>query len=313
MTRRTTFAMAAATVTSLAAAAAAQESPTVCYVTAADSHAYVTPANEALNARAAELGIEILSLSQEFNAQTGTDQLNTCIARGVDGIILWPLDPQAYIPGLARAQQAGIPVLLINSPMDSEAEPLYASFTGPDVYMQGEMAADAMNEVLGGEGNVVIIAGQAGNGTTIGRVNGFNEQLAEIGSQIQVLDTVNADFDQQKSLVASRDLITRFGDEIDGVYANDDMMARGFLDAWKEVHPDQPPPPVVGIGGMQNAFEALEAGEMAATIIQSPAVDGRLAIDTMVSILNGETVEKRIPMELTVVTPENVGEHEPAY
>lgn len=313
MNRRTTFALAAATALGFAAAAAAQESPTICYVTAADSHAYVTPANEALNARAAELGIEILSLSQEFNAQTGTDQLNTCIARGVDGIILWPLDPQAYIPGLARAQQAGIPVLLINSPMDPQAEPLYASFTGPDVYMQGEMAADAMNEVLGGQGNVVIIAGQAGNGTTIGRVGGFNDQLTELGSQIQVLDTVNADFDQQKSLVASRDLITRFGDEIDGVYANDDMMARGFLDAWEEARPDQPPPPVVGIGGQRDAFTALEAGEMAATIIQSPAVDGRLAIDTMARILNGETVEKRIPMELTVVTPENVAEHEPAF
>jgi ABC-type sugar transport system substrate-binding protein len=297
----------------LATGAVAQDAKTVCYVTAADSHAYVTPANEALAARAAELGIEILSVSQEFNAQTGTDQLNTCIARGVDGIILWPLDPQAYIPGLARAQQAGIPVLLINSPMDPQAEPLYSSFTGPDVYMEGEMAADALNGVLAGQGNVVIIAGQAGNGTTIGRVDGFNEQLAELGSQIQVLDTVNADFDQQKSLVASRDLITRFGDDIDGVYANDDMMARGFLDAWKEARPDQPPPPIVGIGGQKDAFDALAAGEMAATIIQSPAVDGRLAIDTMASILNGETVEKRIPMELTIVTPENVGEHEPAF
>jgi ABC-type sugar transport system substrate-binding protein len=296
-----------------ASAALAQEARTVCYVTAADSHAYVTPANEALNARAAELGIEILSLSQEFSAQTGTDQLNTCIARQVEGIILWPLDPQAYIPGMARAQQAGIPVLIINSPMDPQAEPLYVSFTGPDVTIQGEMAADAMHEALGGTGGLVVIAGQAGNGTTIGRVGGFEARLAALGSRISILDTVNADFDQQKALVASRDLITRFGDQINGVYANDDTMARGFIDAWKEARPDQPVPPLVGIGGQRDAFASIAAGEMTATIIQSPAVDGRLAIDTMARVLDGETVEKRIPMDLTVVTKANVADHEPAF
>jgi hypothetical protein len=106
--------LALATVMATTGWAAAQ---TVCYVNAADSHAYATPANEALVARAGELGIEILSLSQDFDVQKGTEQLNTCVARGVDGIILWPLDPQAYIPGLARAQQANIPAILINSPI----------------------------------------------------------------------------------------------------------------------------------------------------------------------------------------------------
>ena len=159
--------------------------------------------------------------------QTGTEQLNTCIGQNPDGIVLWPLDPQAYIPGLISAQDAGIPVVLINSPMDDEALPYVASFTGPDVYEEGVLSADALNEALGGEGNVVIIAGQAGNGTTIGRTDGFTERLEEIGSNIEVLQIVNADFDQQKALEASRDLITRFGDDLDGVYANDDTMARG--------------------------------------------------------------------------------------
>ncbi|MVA98334.1 substrate-binding domain-containing protein [Nitratireductor sp. CAU 1489] len=286
---------------------------TVCYVNAADSHAYATPANEALQERAKELKIEILSLSQDFDVQKGTEQLNTCVARGVDGIILWPLDPQAYIPGLARAQQAEIPAILINSPMGEEAKPFVTSFTGPDVYEEGEMAADALNEALGGEGSVVIIAGQAGNGTTIGRVGGFEDRLKEISSGIEVLDTVNADFDQQKALVVSRDLITRFGDDLDGVYANDDTMARGFIDAWKEANPSKPTPPIVGINGQKDAFESIRTGEMHATIVQSPVEDGRLAIETMARILDGEEVKDRLPIPLTVVTKENVESVEPAF
>lgn len=297
----------------LLASAGWAEAKTVCYVTAADSHAYATPANKALEARAKELGIEVLGLSQNFDVQTGTEQLNTCIARKADGIILWPLDPQAYIPALARAQQANIPAILINSPMSDQAKPFIKSFTGPDVYEEGKMAADSLNTALKGEGSVIVIAGQAGNGTTIGRVGGFVDHLKELGSKIEILDTVNADFDQQKALVASRDLITRFGDKISGVYANDDTMARGFIDAWKEANPGKPTPPIVGINGQKDAFESIKSGEMYSTIVQSPDEDGKLAINTMAEILDGKEVKDRIPIPLTVVTKDNVETTKPAF
>lgn len=286
----------------------------ICYITAAESHAYATPANEAFQAAADEAGAKVTMLSQDFDVQTGTEQLTTCIGRNPDGIVLWPLDPQAYIPGLIQAQTAGIPVVLINSPMDDEALKLVASFTGPDVYEEGVLSADAMDEALGGKGGVVIIAGQAGNGTSIGRTDGFTEQLEKIGSDIEVLQTVNADFDQQKALVASRDLITRFGDEIDGVYANDDTMARGFIDAWAEAGKDPASiPPIVGINGQKDAFESIRAGQFFATIVQSPVEDGKLALETILRAADGETVETRIPIPLTVVTADNVEDVEPAF
>src|SRR5690606_35251005 len=201
-----------------------------------------------------------------------------------------------------------IPAILINSPMDEQANQFIKSFTGPDVYEEGEMAADSLNDVLGGEGSVIVIAGQAGNGTTIGRVGGFVDRLAAIGSGIEILDTVNADFDQQKALVASRDLITRFGSDIEGVYANDDTMARGFIDAWKEAYPGEATPPIVGINGQVDAFESIRQDEMYATIVQSPVEDGILAINTMAEILAGNTVDTRLPIPLTVVTSENVND-----
>jgi|GEM_PF-683734 len=284
---------------------------TVCYVTAAEAHPYVTPANDALAVAADAAGTEVIRLSQEFDAQTGTEQLNTCIAREVDGIILWPLDPAAYVSGLAAADTAGIPTVLINSPMDEEGLALADSFTGPDTYEQGIISANQMNELLGGSGKVVIIAGQAGNGTTIGRTDGFTEELERLGSDIEVLATVNADFDQQKALVASRDLITRFGDEIDGVYANDDTMARGFIDAYKETGGTNSPI-IIGINGQTDAFQSIRDGEMASTILQSPDADGKLAMDTMLAILAGEDVEARIPLELFVIDPDNVDDFEPA-
>lgn len=286
----------------------------ICYITAAESHAYATPANEAFKAAAKEAGVNVTMLSQNFDVQTGTEQLNTCVSRKPDGIVLWPLDPTAYVSGLSAAKSAGIPVVLINTPMSDEAMQLVASFTGPDVTQEGQMSAEAMNTALGGKGNVVIIAGQAGNATTIGRTDGFTGKLTELGSAIKVLQTVNADFDQQKALVASRDLITRFGDDIDGVYANDDTMARGFIDAWKEAGKDMTKiPAIVGINGQKDAFASIKAGEMVATIVQSPVEDGRLALNTIVSAAKGESVEHRIPIPLTAVTKDNVDTVQPAF
>lgn len=286
----------------------------ICYVTAAESHGYATPANEAFLAAAEEAGANVTMLSQNFDVQKGTEQLNTCVSRKPDGIVLWPLDTQAYVSGLSAAKQAGIPVVLINTGMSDEAMSLVASFTGPDVYSEGEMAAEALNEELGGEGKVIVIAGQAGNATSTGRVDGFNDKLKELGSKIEVLQTVNADFDQQKSMEVSRDLITRYGDEMDGVFGGDDMMARGFIDAWREAGRDMSKiPPVVGINGQTDAFESIKAGEMLATILQSPVEDGKLAFNTIAAAARGETVESRIPIPLTLVNADNVNDLEPAF
>lgn len=282
----------------------------VCFVTAASAHFYVTPWNEAAQEEADNADIELTTLSAEFDVQTGAEQLNQCISQGADAIMLWPLDPAAYIPGLTRAEEAGIPVVLVDSPMNEQALELVTSFTGADKEMQGALSAEALSEALDGQGNIVVIAGQAGNGTTIARTDGFTEKLPEVGPDMNILETVNADFDQQTALVVSRDLLTKYGDEIDGVYAQDDAMALGFADAYDEAGITKEMV-IIGIGGTADAFDLIEAGRMHSTILQSPTEDGRLGMLTTIRILNGETVPERIFLDMPVVTAETIGEFEP--
>lgn len=285
---------------------------TVCYVTAAGAHPYVTPANEAVRAGSEAAGLSLIELSQEFDVQVGTDQLTTCIGRGVNGIILWPLDPAAYTAGLQRANQAGIPVIVMNSPVNDEGAALIKSFTGPDFYVTGGLSAELLNGALGGEGKIVVISGQAGNGTSIASEAGLKDGLAKLGSKIETLQTVYADFDQQRALVVSRDLITRFGEQINGVVAFDDGMARGFIDAWAESGLASKPV-VTGVNGQADAFELIRAGKMTGTILQSPTEDGAVAIATMIAVLKGEKVEPRIGIPLPVITSENIDDHKPAF
>lgn len=283
----------------------------ICYITAANSHPYVTPANEGAQAAADAAGIKLTIVSEEFSPQTGAEQLDSCVARNVDGILLWPLDDNSYLPGLLKAQQAGIPVVAIDTTTGEDSMALIASFVGADKYNQGEISFEQLNDAMGGEGGVVILAGQAGNGTEIARTGGFMDALAASDSKIEVLATVNADFDQQKALVAARDLLTRFGDQIKGVYAEDDTMAKGFAQALAESGLSITPF-VVGINGEKQAFEAIKAGTQYSTIIQPPFRNGELAIETLIKVMNGETVDAVVPLENTVVDASNVDSLEPA-
>ena len=171
----------------------------------------MTPANEGAQAAADAAGVKLTIVSEEFSPQTGADQLDSCVSRNVDGILLWPLDANSYLPGLLKAQQAGIPVVAIDTRAGEESMKLIVSFVGADKFAQGEVSAKQLGETLGGTGDIVILAGQAGNNTTIERTEGF---LKDKPAGLNVLATVNADFDQQKALVASRDLLTKYGEQI---------------------------------------------------------------------------------------------------
>src|SRR4051812_7473498 len=94
---------------------AGAEDREICYITAANSHPYVTPANEGAQSAADAAGIKLTIVSEEFSPQTGAEQLDSCVARGVDGILLWPLDDNSYLPGLLKAKEAGIPVVAIDT------------------------------------------------------------------------------------------------------------------------------------------------------------------------------------------------------
>ncbi|CAG7616590.1 sugar ABC transporter substrate-binding protein [Leucobacter soli] len=294
-----------------AAAGGSVEGKEICYITAANSHPYVTPANEGAQAAADAAGVELTIVSEEFAPQTGAEQLDSCVARGVDGILLWPLDDNSYLPGLMKAQQASIPVVAIDTTTGDESMKLIASFVGADKYDQGKISFEQLDAAMGGEGGVVILAGQAGNGTEIARTGGFMDALEASSSKLEVLSKVNADFDQQKALVASRDLLTKFGDQIKGVYAEDDTMAKGFAQALEESGLDINPF-VVGINGEKGAFESIKAGTQYSTIIQPPFRNGELAIETLIAVMKGETVAEMVPLENTVVDASNVDSLEPA-
>jgi ABC-type sugar transport system substrate-binding protein len=307
---------------SLAVAAAAFAVPvaaqdemerTACLLAPAADTPYSSRINAQIQEYGAENGIDVTVLSAEGDLQAQVDQFRDCLARPVDGIMLIAVDALGIGPVLQEASDAGVPVLAVNSGVDASLQSLTEGFTGPDYTLQAEILADYTCETLLPEGgNVAIVTGALGYSATIERTDGFVNRIAEAcPDSVTIIDQQPGDWSQQRSLEVARDLVTKHGDDLDMIYAEDDTMAAGVAEGLAQA--DATDVILVGVGGNQDGFRLMGEDAMAATVYQSPVIDGTLAVDTLLQVFAGEDIPDRTPIDSPVITPDNLSEFEPAY
>ncbi|MDI5890364.1 sugar ABC transporter substrate-binding protein [Halomonas rhizosphaerae] len=250
--------------------------------------------------------IVVLDAGGDVARQIG--QMQDLIQQNVDAIIIWPTNGQAVIPAIRQAHKAGIPVVVTNSKIAEAGMEYIASFSGPDNVQQGASSAEMMCEALDGEGQIVQIAGQPGYTTAMERSQGFEERLAEACPGIELVETQPADWNREKAQRVMENFLTKY-DDIDGVYAGDDNMGVGALNAAKSAdRADE----IVFIGATNFAvgYEAIERGEYYGSIYQSPVDDAEAALQTALDVLSGEDVPKMNFFETPKITADNLAEFE---
>ena len=90
----------------------------------------------------------------------------------MDVLLVTSLDGNAVIPALKKAKDAGIPILAVSNEPAEPGQALLTGYSGPDDYVQGVIAAELLNDALGGQGNIAIIEGSPGQSTTLLRTEG---------------------------------------------------------------------------------------------------------------------------------------------
>ena len=153
------------------------------------------------------------------------------------------------------------------------------SFSGPDNITQGARSAEIMCDKFKDMGiettaQVVQITGQPGYTTAIEREKGFDDRLPEVCPNVTVLETQPGDWNREKSQPVMEAFLVKY-DEIDGVYAGDDNMGVGALNAAKAAGADG----IIFVGATNFAvgYEAMAAGEYWGSIYQSPVDDAEAA------------------------------------
>lgn len=228
-------------------------------------------------------------------------------ARKVSGIALAPLDEKALRMPVRNAVRAGIPVLVLDSALDSED---HISFVSTDNYRGGRVAGDHLADLLGGEGKVVLLRLHEGSASTMKREQGFLDAIAEHDGLEVVSSNQYGGVTTETAFRTSENLISALGAAtggVDGIFCPNESTTFGMLRALQDAGLAGRIK-LVGFDSSQQLVDAMRGGELHGLVLQDPFNMGYLSVKLLVGHLNGETIEKRVDTGLTLVTPENMDE-----
>lgn len=309
---KVTLKVALTCTTALLATAAAAETMTIGITqnnVGVDS--YQTTYEQAFIAAAeANPEVEVVVLDAGGDVARQIAQMEDLIQQDVDAIIIWPTNGEAVIPAVRKAHSAGIPVVVTNSNIAEQGFDFVASFSGPDNVTQGARAAEIMCDKfkdmgIEAEARVVQISGQPGYTTAIERQKGFDDRLPEVCPDVTLVETQPGDWNREKSQQVMEAFLVKY-DDIDGVYAGDDNMGVGALNAAKAAGREG----IIFVGATNFAvgYDAMAAGEYWGSIYQSPVDDAQAALKTAIDILNGEELPFLNYFDTPKITQDNMDE-----
>lgn len=260
----------------------------------------------AIEEAAAEYGMDVsVQIPEQFEAAVQTPIVNSMVATSPAALLIAPTDGQALYPPLKQASDAGIPIGLVDTTLE-DTELAFTSIA-TDNEQGGAAAADALAELIGEEGKVLVIAFKAGASTSDARQKGFEDQIATysdieyLGAQINDNDPARAASIVQAALAANPDL--------SGVFATNLFAAQGAATGLRNAGAGNDVK-IVGFDAGGTQIEQLERGDVHALVAQKPSDIGAAAVEQTVAALTGGTVEATIGTETVVITQDNLAEME---
>lgn len=228
------------------------------------------------------------------------------VGRGVSGIVLAPLDAKALVAPVQEAQSASIPVVIIDSALDSK---IPAATVSTDNYKGGTLGARRLGTLLGGNGKVILLRVLAGSTSTMQREAGFLDTITKEFPGIEILSSdQHAGPTRDTAYRISQTLLNRYGRDVTGVFAPNESSATGMLLALKEAGLAGGKVKFVGFDTGTQTVAALREGDIQGLVVQSPFKMGYLGVKTLVSVLRGGKAEKEIDTGCALVTKENMDE-----
>ncbi len=226
------------------------------------------------------------------------------ITKQVDGIVLAPLDSQALVEYVKQAAESDIPVVIFDSGLDDATHTV--SYVATDNYAGGKLAAQRMGEVLNGKGDVILLRYTTGSESTTQREQGFLDELKSAFPNINVISSSEfCGTTPETSLDKAMQVLQKYSDEVDGVFAVCEPNATGVLGALREL---QMAGNVKFVAFDPNAdlIEGMQDGQVDGIVLQDPVTMGYESVIAMVRHLRGEKVKERISTGENVATPQNM-------
>ncbi len=239
----------------------------------------------------------------ETDIATEVQIMETMINRHVDAICLAPSDKTAFKIVVNRAVQAGIPVIIFDSGMDSDN---YRTFVATDNYLGGTLGAERLGERMRGHGKIVMVKTTPGGASTTAREDGFRDGLKTKYPGIEILDERYGMASVAQSLTVTENMLTAHPD-LGGIFCSNES---GSIGASQALRARNKKLTLVGFDSSPSLIEAVQAGWIDSLVIQDPFTMGKTAVDSAVKAIRGEQTPKKIALPPRLVDLGNL--HDPA-
>ncbi|GGB02258.1 sugar ABC transporter substrate-binding protein [Brucella endophytica] len=244
-------------------------------------------------AKAKNVPLEISIANQDLNKQLA--DVEDFIVKGIDVLIISPVDSKGAVAAIKRAEAAGIKVITVDVPVDGVE---VTSHIGTDNYAGGVKAGELMAKELGDKGNVAIIDYPTVQ-SVVNRVKGFKDALAKHPNIKVVAEQTG--ITRAEALAAAQNML-QANPDINGIFGFGDDAALAAAVAVKSAGLTGKVK-VIGFDGMPEAINAVNTDpDMVGVIQQFPDKMGKLAVDTAVKVIAGEKVPAEQPIEPGVYT-----------
>lgn len=240
------------------------------------------------------------------------DQINNFVASGVDAIIVNPVDTSATQAMTAAAKSAGVPLVYVNrEPVNVDTLPDNQAFVASNEIESGTLEAFEICKILRSQGKAggakaYLMMGELSNQAAVQRTKDVHDILGtDMCNFISLIDEQTANWSREQATSLMTNWLSS-GEEFDAVFANNDEMAIGAIQAMKAAGLDMEVIVVGGVDATQDALAAMQAGDLDVTVFQNAAGQGSGALDAALKLARGEEVEQKVYIPFELVTPANI-------
>lgn len=263
------------------------------------THVFYNNIQKGLEAKAEELGWELIIQDAAADANKQLSQVQDFITQGVDAIIICPTNSAGSKSMVELADDANIPVFT----MDIESDGEVVSHVATDNYTGGQLAAEYMiNNILTDKKGDAAVITYSEIEACIQREEGFTDYIEENAPDIKVVDIQNYSGDQQKAADVMQNMLLKH-ENIDVVFAVGDPAAIGALSSIEAAGKDTK---IIGYDGNPEGIEAIKSGgNWVADVAQDPIAIAEKTLDAVKTKLDGGTPEKEIKIAPYIIDKEN--------
>ncbi|HOJ60991.1 MAG TPA: sugar ABC transporter substrate-binding protein [bacterium] len=258
---------------------------------------------------ARELNVDLIvqAADREIDVDRQMQIIENLIETQVDALCVTPSGSREVVAAIAKANQAGIPVLIVDTKVDEptarEMHVQYATFIGSDNYQGGLLAGLYFAHKFTQPASLAILEGIPGHETHDSRLKGFLDAI-QGAPHLTVVASQPANTERDQGYNVCQNILQSHPD-IQGLFATNDMMALGAVEAIAAAG-RKGQVAIVGFDAIDEARQAIRDGIMAGSVAQFPDEMGRVAVENAVKVSRGESIPETIPVKIELITKDNV-------